>query len=121
MGKKVLIVDDEPATVQFLALRLTNSGYEVLKAYNGVEAVKIAKKEQLDLIILDILMPEMDGTKTAAILKESPETKNIPIIFLTCLFTKEDEKQGNKRGGEFFVAKPYDGDQLLKVIKENIK
>lgn len=121
MERKILIVDDEHDIVQFLGLRLTNSGYKVLKAYNGVEAIKIAKKELPDLIILDILMPELDGSKTASLLKEYPETKDIPVLFLTCLFTKEEEKQGSVRGGVYFVAKPYDGDQLLRVIKENLR
>ena len=121
MEKKILIVDDEPDAVQFLGLRLANSGYKVLKAYSGAEAIKIAKKELPDLIILDILMPGLDGSKTAGLLKECPETKDIPVIFLTCLFTKEDEKQSNVRGNMYFVAKPYDGDQLLKVIKENLR
>jgi len=121
MEKKILIVDDEPEIAQFLGLRLTNSGYKVLKAYNGTEAIKIAKKELPDLIVLDILMPEIDGSKTASLLKEYPETKDIPVIFLTCLFTKEEEKKGNVRGGVYFVAKPYDADQLLSVIKENLR
>jgi len=121
MEKKILIVDDEPEIVQFLGLRLTNSGYKVLKAYNGAEALKIAKKELPDLIILDILMPGIDGSKTASLLKEDPKTRDIPVIFLTCLFTKEDEKKGNVRGNLYFVAKPYDGEQLLRVIKENLR
>ena len=121
MEKKILIVDNEPDVVQLLGIRLTSSGYKVLEAYDGAEAVKIARKERPDLIILDIIMPELDGSKTAALLKEYPETENIPIIFLTCLFTKEEEMQDNIRGGAYFVAKPYNGNQLLKVIEENLK
>lgn len=121
MQKKVLIVDDEQDIVKLLSMRLVNSGYSVLKAYNGKDAIKIAKMENPDLIILDILMPVQDGSITASMLKEDPETKNIPIIFLTCLFTKEDEEKGAMPGGTYFVAKPYDGDQLVKVIKENIR
>jgi len=121
MEKKILIVDDEPEIVRLLGLRLMNSGYRVLKAYDGAEAVKVAKKELPDLIMLDILMPEIDGSKTASLLKEDPKTKDIPIIFLTCLFTKEDEKKGHLRGNMYFVAKPYDGDQLLGIIKENLR
>ena len=121
MEKKILVVDDEPEVVQLLSLRLVNSGYKVLKAYNGKEALSVAKRENPDLIILDILMPELDGSKTASLLKISPETKDIPIIFLTGLFTKEDEKKGSIRGNMYVVAKPYDGNQLLKAIKKNIR
>jgi len=120
MEKKILIVDDEPDVVQFLGLRLTSNGYSVLKAYNGADAVKIAREELPDLIILDILMPGMDGTKAASLLREHPETKDIPVIFLTCLFTKDDEKQDLDRKN-VFISKPYDADQLLRVIKENLK
>jgi CheY-like chemotaxis protein len=120
MEKKILIVDDEPDIVHFLGLRLVQNGYDVLKAYNGPEAIKIAKQELPDLIILDVMMPGMDGTAAAAILREDPATKDIPVIFLTCLFTKEDEKQSVSRGN-VFVAKPYDVNELLKVVKENIR
>ena len=121
MQKTILVVDDEPEVVQLLSMRLSSEGYNVLTAVNGKEAVNIAKKEKPDLIVLDVLMPEMDGSKAASILKESPETKDIPVIFLTCLFTKEEEMSGNVRGHEYFVAKPYDSDQLLRVIKDNIR
>lgn len=121
MKKTVLVVDDEKEIVQLLSMRLVNNGYDVLKAYNGREALNIAKKEKPDLIVLDILMPEMDGSKVASLLKEDPDTEDIPVIFLTCLFTKNDEKEGNVRGGTYFIAKPYDGEQLLKLIKENVR
>jgi two-component system alkaline phosphatase synthesis response regulator PhoP len=121
MEKKILVVDDEPEIVQFVGLRLAKNGYKVLKASNGIEAIKIAKKELPDLVVMDILMPEMDGSKTASLLKECPETKDIPVIFLTCLFTKEDEMKGSLRGDVYFVSKPYDGDQLMKVIKDSLR
>ena len=121
MQNTVLVVDDEMDVVQLLSGRLESDGYKVLKAYNGKMALDIARRENPDLIVLDILMPEMDGAKTAAILKEDPDTKGIPIIVLTCLFTKEDEKEGSMRNGTYFVAKPYDGEQLLKVIRKNIR
>ena len=121
MEKKILVVDDNPEMVQLLSLRLIDNNYKVLNAYNGKEALDIAKRENPDLIILDIIMPELDGAKTASLLKENPKTKDIPIIFLTGLFTKEDEKKGSIRGNMYVVAKPYDGNQLLKAIKKNIR
>jgi len=121
MQKRILIVDDEPDTVEMLASRLAHNGYDVLKAHDGAEAVKIAKKERPDLILLDIIMPGMDGATAAGVLKESPDTKDIPVIFLTCLFSKEDEKRGNVIGGTYFLAKPYDADEILNVIKEKLR
>jgi len=121
MQNTILLVDDEPDVVKLLSVRLVDNGYKVLKARSGKEALGIAKSKNPDLIILDVMMPGLDGSKTASLLKEDPKTKDIPIIFLTCLFTKEDEKKGNTEGGAFLVAKPYDGEQLLRIIKERIR
>ncbi len=118
--KKILVVDDEPDAVRMMEVRLLHEGYEVLKAYNGAEAVKIARKERPDLILLDIMMPVMNGAKTAEILKGMPETKNIPVIFITCLFAKEDAMQETVRSGTLFVAKPYDSEELSRIIRESV-
>ena len=115
--KKILAVDDEPEVLILLEKRLSASGYEVLTATNGQDAFDIARREQPQLIVLDILMPGMDGSETAAKLHEDPKTKNIPILFLTCLFTKREERfEGHEVGHNFFVAKPYDPVELLAEI-----
>ena len=118
MPKKIMVVDDEPDAVEVLSIRLSDNGYDVIKAYNGNEALRLARSERPDLILMDILMPGLDGAKVAEMLKDMPETKNIPVIFVTCLFTKKEEKSEPVRGGTFFIAKPYDPSQLLNVIRE---
>ena len=119
--KKVLAVDDEPEVLTLLEKRLAASGYEVVTASNGKDAIEIAKRELPDLIIMDILMPDMDGSQTAARLHDEPETKKIPILFLTCLFTKREERlEGHEIGPNFFVAKPYDPKELLSEIHKII-
>ena len=122
MGKKtILAVDDEPEMLSLLEKRLMTAGYEVLTATNGKEAIEVAKREVPALIILDILMPGMDGSETAAILHEDPKTRNIPIFFLTCLFTKREERlEGHAIGRNFFVAKPYEPSELLAEIAKLI-
>src|SRR5512135_1277401 len=115
--KRILAVDDEPEVLGLLKKRLESEGYEVLTATNGREGLEIATREKPDLIILDILMPEMDGSETAAALHENPLTKNIPILFLTCLFTKREEStSGHEIGPNYFLAKPYEPQELLAEV-----
>ena len=114
--KKILIVDDEENILIMLESRLTHAGYAVSKATNGREAIDIAKKELPDLIISDIMMPELDGGDMSNILKNDPLTKGIPIIFLTGLLKKEEESARKVVQGRYFMAKPFDADALLKAI-----
>lgn len=117
--KKILIVDDEKDILTVLEKRLSIAGYGVLKADNGKDALTIAKNENPDLIILDIVMPEIDGPMVAEMLKQDPNTKDIPVMFLTCLLTKpEEEKFGHKIDGHLFVAKPFDAEDVLTQIKK---
>jgi len=117
---KILIVDDEVDVLQLLEVRLASAGYDVLKADNGEDAVNIAKEKNPDLIILDIMLPHMDGTIVSQILKENENTKNIPIIFLTALQDKEKEETGHKIGGNIIFGKPFDSKELLSAIRKII-
>lgn len=122
MAKRILVVDDEPELVEMLKFRLETSGYVVVTAFNGKEGLEKAKKEKPDLIILDIIMPEMDGTAMAQALKEDAETRDIPIIFLTCLVEKGEVKQGSRMiGSNLFIAKPFEAEELLSMVEKSIK
>jgi CheY-like chemotaxis protein len=117
--KKVLIVDDEEDLLQMLAKRLTVSGYSVITANNGRDAIDLAKSQSPDLIILDIIMPEMDGGEVASELKDYPATKNIPLILLTAMLSKaEEEKHRSVVGGHIALAKPLDPEKLLEQMKK---
>jgi len=118
-GTKLLVVDDEPDAVLILAKTLSARGYIVTTAESGLQAIDLAKAEKPDLILLDILMPDMDGTQVAAALQEDETTKNIPVIFLTCLVTKKTQEIGlryHDAGRYVFMSKPYDLDSLLREI-----
>ena len=119
MDKKILIVDDEKDTLAVLEKALTAEGYSIITADNGKDAIMLAKSKQPEIIMLDILMPGMDGAEVAARLKENPETKNIPVIFLTCLLSKKEqgEKEGHVIKGYVFIAKPYSVEELLAQIE----
>ncbi len=120
-AKKILIVDDEEDVLRVLEKRLTASGYLVLTANNGRKAVTLAKNERPALVLLDIVMPEMDGSEVAQVLKNDPATRDIPILHITCLLTGNEEKEmGNMIGGNFFVAKPFNFPGLLKEIEKHL-
>lgn len=115
--KKLLIVDDEKDTLFVLERELGARGYSVITTDNGNDALRLAKSEEPDLIILDIWMPEMGGIIVAAKLRGDPATKDIPVIFLTCLLPKkEGEEQGRVLDGNVFIAKPYSLKGLLVQI-----
>jgi len=115
--KTILVVDDEKDIVKILQERLLANDYKVLIAFGGEEALVKAKSFHPDLIILDIMMPDLSGTTVAEKLKENRETKNIPIIFLTCLVEKEEEKESKHIiGNNLFFAKPFDTEELVKTV-----
>ncbi len=119
--KKILIVDDEPDVLNVLRKGLSVEGYSIITADNGNDAITLAKSEHPNLITLDILMPHIDGAKIAEKLKEDPDTKDIPIIFITCLVSKEEAEKGRIVAGSIFFAKPYDMGELLSEIDASIK
>ncbi len=118
--KKILIVDDEEDALKVLAKTLGTEGYSIITADNGSDAIKLAKSEHPDLIVLDILLPDMDGDEVSAVLKENFETKNIPVIYLTAVFPKreDEEQQGRIVGGHVLIAKPYSIQELSAHIEK---
>lgn len=119
--KKILIVDDEPNVRKLAALTLkTARDVTVFSAANGQEGLKIATLEKPDLILLDIMMPKMDGPSVAAALKENPQTQNIPLIFLTSLVQK-DERHDLDPEGHRFMAKPFNPKELLDMVEKALK
>jgi two-component system alkaline phosphatase synthesis response regulator PhoP len=114
--KKILIVDDDPVTLKMLEKILISAGNWVAQARNGKEALDIAKDFLPDLIVLDIMMPVMDGTETIEELEKDPQTKNIPVLFLTSIISKKEESR-NLAANRCFLAKPIEKEKLLKEIE----
>jgi len=117
-NKKILIVDDDLISLTILEKMLSHAGYDVIKATNGKEALLRAKERQPDLAVLDIAMPELDGINVATILKSDPQTKNVPIIFLSALVGEEIRKEISSVPGSSFLIKPFRKDDLLREIKQ---
>lgn len=116
--KRILIVDDEKDLVEMLTLRLEASNYEALRAYDGREALDKAKKEKPDLIILDLMIPKIDGYKVCRMLKFDEKYKHIPIIMFTARAQGEDRKLGEEVGADAYITKPFEPQALLAKIKE---
>ena len=115
---KVLVVDDEVNITQILEFSIGSEGYEVLSASNGEEAVEKARREQPDLIILDIMMPRIDGYETCRILKANPLTKNIPVVLLTAKGRDIDKRLGYEVGATDYIIKPFSPGKLIERIHE---
>ena len=118
---KILIVDDEKDILEFLSYNLEKEGYQVSTALNGVLALDIAKKIKPDLIILDVMMPEMDGISTCSELRKIPETQNSLILFLTARSEEYSELAGFNAGADDYVTKPIKPKLLISRIKALLK
>jgi two-component system alkaline phosphatase synthesis response regulator PhoP len=115
--QKILIVDDELDTLVPLKRTLEAGDYQVIEASNGMEAIEKTRSEQPDLILLDLMMPGMDGIEVCKVLKEDPSTGDIPVIMLTAKGDIEDKIGGIETGADDYVTKPFDLGELKARIK----
>ena len=116
--KKILLVDDEVDIVTMIRLRLEASGFEVVVATDGKEALNAARTHNPDLIILDLMLPTMDGFHVARMLKYDARYKAIPIIMLTAKAGANDRKTGEQVGVDAYFNKPFEAEKLLGKIRE---
>lgn len=116
--KKILIVDDEQDIVESLKFILEVSGYTCYCAYNGEDGLKLAKEIMPDLIILDVMMPKINGYKISRLLKYDNKYKDIPIIMLTARSQNEDKLIGEETGVNEYLTKPFELDQIVKKVEE---
>ena len=113
---KILVVDDEIYIVHILDFSLGMEGYEVITALDGEQALEKARAEKPDLIVLDIMMPKLDGYETCKILKAEPETKDIPVILLSAKGRNVDQKIGFEVGADDYITKPFSPRKLVERI-----
>ena len=113
MARRILIVDDEPDILKFLTKLLSSQGYLVVTATNGLEALEKVEEEKPDAIILDVLMPGLDGWETLKRLKENEATGNIPVIMLTSQSKDQDIMKGYGCGADYYVTKPFTPSSIL--------
>lgn len=118
MSKKILIVDDEMYILNILDFSLESEGFEVVTASNGEEALTKALEVQPDLIVLDVMMPKIDGFEVCRALKNKAETKKIPVILLTAKDRDKDREKGDEVGADVYMTKPFSPSRLIGQIQE---
>lgn len=118
MSRKILMIDDEDQLVQMVKMRLEANGYKVIIAYDGMEGLKKAREERPDLILLDLMLPKMDGYKVCRTLKFDEKYKDIFIIMFTARVQESDERMGKEVGADAYITKPFDAQRLINKIKE---
>ncbi len=123
MPAKILIVDDNPQVLRLLKIFLSKAGkgYEIISAGNGEEAYNLALKENPDLIISDVMMPQMDGIEFCMLIRENSPIPTVPFIFLTSFEDQETELRGFRAGADDYLTKPVDRKQLLTRVDELLK
>jgi two-component system, OmpR family, alkaline phosphatase synthesis response regulator PhoP len=115
--KKILAVDDEKHIVRLVQVNLERAGYEVVTAYDGKEALDKVRDENPDLVVLDVMMPYMDGFEVLQTLRRNPETRDIPVIMLTAKAQDQDVFKGWQSGVDCYLTKPFNPMELLSFVK----
>lgn len=121
MTARVLVVDDIPTNVKLLEARLAAEYFEVTPAYSGAEALRICEKGHVDIVLLDVMMPEMDGFEVCRRLKADPRTYHIPVVMITALDQISDRVKGLEAGADDFLNKPVDDTQLMARVKSLVR
>ena len=117
MAKKILAVDDEKHILRLVQINLEKAGYEVVTGTNGREAVEKVRSEKPQLVVMDVMMPEMDGFEALKQLKSDPETADIPVIMLTAKAQDADVFHGWQSGADLYLTKPFNPMELLTFVK----
>ena len=118
MSEKILVIDDEETTVQLIGMLLERRNFEVIKAYRAEDGLRKAYRHQPDLVLLDIMMPDMDGWEVC---KRLREMSDVPIIFLTARGEVRDVVRGLEMGADDYIIKPYDNDELVARVKAHLR
>jgi CheY-like chemotaxis protein len=117
MKHKVLVVDDNPDSVAIMRGVLEGRGYDVAAAHSGTEALQFLKKEKVDLVLLDVMMPEMSGMEVLQRIKEDAGTGRLPVILVTAKTQDEDVLSGYQYGADYYITKPFTAKQLVYGIE----
>jgi DNA-binding response OmpR family regulator len=118
MARKILVVDDQENIARIVRMMLENKGYATVWAADGAEALRLAKTEEPDLILLDVMLPKIDGFKVCRLLKFDKKYSHIPIVLLTAKSSPGDKQTGREVGADYYLEKPFQPVQLIQVIEQ---
>jgi DNA-binding response OmpR family regulator len=121
MAKRILVVDDDLPVVRLLRTRLEREGFQVDSAGNGAECLMAIEARRPDLVVLDVMMPVMDGFQALRVLREKPETRGLPVILLTAKKEDADVTKGWATGADLYLTKPIDTEELLLAVKRMLQ
>jgi CheY-like chemotaxis protein len=116
-SKRILVCDDDPVILRLLEVNLELEGYDVIAARHGAEAVDLATQNPPDLVILDIMMPRMDGYEACEAIKAQDATRDVPVIFLSAKAQQSDVEKGRRYGVAEYLTKPFDPSELLEIVE----
>ena len=117
MSSRILVVDDTPANIQTLSATLKEKGYQISVATNGKQALEAVKRVRPDLVLLDVMMPEMDGFEAISRIRRNPKLRKLPIIAVTAKAMAGDRERCIQAGASDYISKPVDIDQLLSLLR----
>ena len=121
MAYKILVVDDEPTIVRLMEFILARQGHEMLVAVNGQEALDKVRLHAPDLVLLDIMMPRIDGYEVARTLRADPASAGLPIVMLSAKAQEEDIRKGMDVGVDEYITKPFSPEHLVRVVADHLK
>lgn len=119
--KKILIIDDEKDLIETLTLRLEGHGYKILSAPDGVAGLKLLQLEKPDVVLLDVMMPKMDGYLVCRSIKKDPLYATTKVLMLSAKALAEDKRKGEEAGCDAYITKPFDGKELVRVIEKFLR
>ena len=117
----ILVVDDKPQNIELIEAYLSPEGYEIVKASNGREAMGKLSSEQIDMVLLDVIMPGMNGYEVCRRIKANPKTAALPVLLLTSLHQRENMVDGMNAGADDFITKPIEKDDLILLVRNAVR
>lgn len=117
MSKKILIVEDEESLLKLATILITSQGHEVIAVSSGAKALDALAKERVDLVLLDVMLPELDGFEVCRRIKQAPETKSLPVIMLTAKKNQVDLDLGDEVGADWYITKPFKSANVIETVE----